>query len=521
MDLTLAELAAQGIIAGETAQFFGPDMRLYRHQREALDIGLRDESYIVTTGTGSGKSLTYLLPIIDSIIRNNPAEATVRALLVYPMNALINSQIKALESFSTNWPDSPIRFARYTGQTSTDERNAIQNHPPHILLTNYFMAEYMLLRPSERSMLQTATGCQMRTLVMDELHFYRGRQGADVAMLTRRLQQAAEKDLQIVATSATLATGGSQDVTQQSQKETVAKFASNFFGQDIPQANVVDETLRRVATAPTPQGATELATAVKATLPEPNADSVQNHPLTAWVEEAFGITTQDGRLVRHSPETFARAAERLSQESGLPEELCDTRLREILDVGSLPLAEGGDPVLAFRLHQWLSSGGHVSATLESPKPGSSPWTASTASTTKGCYSPSPSAGNAGRNTTGYPEKRNLKVGWNLDAPTKGRGTRMTNQMRGSSPWTRTTSGATTPTNSRGVVQRKAIRQKGKTRLRQIYATKAPGQSKRRLQRTGIQQEPNPTRRGRKRQRLHPRLVPTPALPVLPSLPRRL
>ena len=178
-----------------------------------------EESYVVTTSTGSGKSLTYLLPIYDAIIRNDPSQHSVRALLIYPMNALINSQMEALQRFNAqNWPDSPVSFASYTGQTSEEERNRIQQEPPHILLTNYVMAEYLLLRPSERSMLQTATS-NLQTLVMDELHFYRGRQGADVAMLTRRLQATAGRELQTVATSATIASSGKQDSSREEQKD--------------------------------------------------------------------------------------------------------------------------------------------------------------------------------------------------------------------------------------------------------------------------------------------------------------
>ena len=364
MDLTLEELANQGLLTEETAKFFGPELRLYQHQREALDIGLGEESYVVTTSTGSGKSLTYLLPIYDAIIRNDPSQHSVRALLIYPMNALINSQMEALQRFNAqNWPDSPVRFASYTGQTSEEERNRIQQEPPHILLTNYVMAEYLLLRPSERSMLQTATS-NLQTLVMDELHFYRGRQGADVAMLTRRLQAAAGRELQTVATSATIASSGKQDSSREEQKETVARFASSFFGQQIPPSNVVDETLRRVAEVPSPQSEVALRKAVEAPLPDPSATEVKNHPLTAWVEEAFGITTQDGRLVRRRPETFDDATRRLSKASRLPLEQCEQQLRGILEAGSQPPSEGQEPVLAFRLHQWLSSGGSVSATLE-------------------------------------------------------------------------------------------------------------------------------------------------------------
>ena len=259
MDLTLGELAAQGIIKPETARCFGDELRLFQHQREAIDIALRGESYVVTTGTGSGKSLTYLVPVFDAIIRNQPDRHSVRALLIYPMNALINSQLEALRSFQQrNFPDSPVRFDRYTGQEREEDRTRILNDPPHILLTNYVMAEYILVRPAERPLLHAATR-DLKTLVMDELHFYRGRQGADVAMLTRRLQESAGRDLQAIATSATMVTGGSRE----NRKETVAELASRFFGLNIPARNVVDETLRRIALVPLPHRSEEVRAAVE------------------------------------------------------------------------------------------------------------------------------------------------------------------------------------------------------------------------------------------------------------------
>ena len=360
MDQTLGQLAASGDLMPETARFFGEHVNLYKHQREAIDLGRRDEPYVVTTGTGSGKSLTYLVPIYDAIIRNAPERHSVRALLIYPMNALINSQLEALREFQErNFPDSPVRFGRYTGQDRDEYRERILQDPPHILLTNYVMAEYILVRPSERSLLKTATE-DLRTLVMDELHFYRGRQGADVAMLTRRLQERAGKDLQAVATSATIVTGGSRD----DRKKAVADLASGFFGLDIPSANVIDETLRHATQVPVPPDAATLRAAVEAALPAPELDAVHRHPLTAWVEEAFGLASEDGRLIRHAPETFDAAKRRLSEESGLPLQLCEERLRGILEAGNQARSEADEPVLAFRLHQWLSSGSSVYATLE-------------------------------------------------------------------------------------------------------------------------------------------------------------
>src|SRR5205823_8633884 len=113
---TLANLAAEGVIGKDTARFFGPDIRLYRHQTEAIAVAKRNEPYVVSTGTGSGKSLTYLVPIVDHVLKNDPADHSVRALIVYPMNALINSQLKALQDYKKNFPHCPVTFARYTGQ---------------------------------------------------------------------------------------------------------------------------------------------------------------------------------------------------------------------------------------------------------------------------------------------------------------------------------------------------------------------------------------------------------------------
>ena len=356
-------MAAQGHITAETARFFNPGLRLFQHQREAIDIGLRGESYVVTTGTGSGKSLTYLVPIFDAIMRSDPSRHTVRALLVYPMNALINSQLDALRNFQErNFPDSLVRFERYTGQDRDELRERVKNDPPHILLTNYVMAEYMLLRPSERPLLQTATH-DLRTLVMDELHFYRGRQGADVAMLTRRLQESAGRDLQAVATSATMVSGGSRA----DRNEDVANLASRFFGLDILAANVVDETLRQVSQVPVPESTSDLRAAVETPPPSADVQSVCQHPLAAWAEQAFGLEYEDDRLVRRPPGTFEAAVQRLATESGLPPDRCRDQLRTILEAGSEARLDDGNAVFAFRLHQWLSSGNSIYATLEPPE----------------------------------------------------------------------------------------------------------------------------------------------------------
>ena len=118
----------------------------------------------------------------------------IKAIVVYPMNALANSQVKELEKFlKLGYPEGhePVRFARYTGQESDEQRQAIMANPPDILLTNYVMLELILTRPRDKKVIAAAD--DLRFLVLDELHTYRGRQGADVAMLVRRVRDRLSK----------------------------------------------------------------------------------------------------------------------------------------------------------------------------------------------------------------------------------------------------------------------------------------------------------------------------------------
>jgi ATP-dependent helicase YprA (DUF1998 family) len=264
---TLDELAGQGAILKSTAEFFrgrdGKPLRLYRHQQEAIEIARRWESFVVTTGTGSGKSLTYLVPIVDHVLRTSPEKHQVPALIVYPMNAMINSQYNALRAYAANNPGIPIRFDRYTGQEKEEARQRILDDPPHILLTNYVMLEYMMLRPAERVLTGTTTA-HLEFLVLDELHTYRGRQGADVAMLMRRLRERSSAGrLLNIGTSATIATGGKRE----DRRRAAAEVATKLFGVPIPPENVVDETLRRAVQVAAPATAEALRSAIEGPLP--------------------------------------------------------------------------------------------------------------------------------------------------------------------------------------------------------------------------------------------------------------
>lgn len=184
------ELVSAGLLHQECSRIFrsksGPDdpgigsFTFHQHQRDAIEVAARGQSYVLTTGTGSGKSLAYIVPIVDRVLRTGSGKG-VKAIVVYPMNALANSQVEELRKFLEYGygENPPVTFARYTGQESHEERQRILANPPDILLTNYVMLELVLTRPDERSsLIRAAKGLSF--LVLDELHTYRGRQGADV-----------------------------------------------------------------------------------------------------------------------------------------------------------------------------------------------------------------------------------------------------------------------------------------------------------------------------------------------------
>src|SRR6476620_3616210 len=193
---SVADLAADGTLHPDTARVFrvdGHPIRFHRHQAQAIAKAARRQSFALTTGTGSGKSLCFFVPIIDASIRARAAGETgrTRAIVIYPMNALANSQMKELEKFieQSELPDR-LRptFARYTGQESQEERERIREAKPDIMLTNFMMLELLMTRQNmlDRAVVANCNGLDY--LVLEELYTYRCRQGADVAMLVRRVR---------------------------------------------------------------------------------------------------------------------------------------------------------------------------------------------------------------------------------------------------------------------------------------------------------------------------------------------
>jgi superfamily II DNA/RNA helicase len=351
---------------------------LYTHQEQAISIAMQGESYVVTTGTGSGKSMCFFIPIVSAILsekRKDPRPRT-RAIIIYPMNALANSQLEELDKFVKQVAGPrPVTYARYTGQEDSDTRDRVADNPPDILLTNFMMLELLMTRQDEvdRKVIANCEG--LRFLVLDELHTYRGRQGADVALLVRRVRERLAPDrLQCIGTSATMASEGAL----RDKNRIVAEVASRLFSLPIDDSNVVVETLRRVTDddQDDQEVRRRLGPAIDVGMPRDIADAdLRTHPLAIWVERNLGTVWSDvdQRLERARPTTIDEAAIALAKDAGREEELCRRTLRDILLISSTPEDErtgdagaSGRGFFAFKLHQFISGAGHAFATLEPP-----------------------------------------------------------------------------------------------------------------------------------------------------------
>ncbi len=375
------ELVEQGMLAPGCAEIFrdnGRPLRLHLHQKQAIAIAGGGASYVVTTGTGSGKSLCFFIPIVNAVLaekRQDPRPRT-RAIVIYPMNALANSQEEELKKFIGNVSgNAPITFARYTGQESAEVRESVSKNPPDILLTNFMMLELLMTRQDEldRRVMENCRG--LRFLVLDELHTYRGRQGADVALLVRRVRERLSPErLQCIGTSATMASEGSLVY----KNRAVADVASKLFSVEIPESNVIVETLTRVTdTSLTRESVRpKLGAAVDAGIPANITDAqLTTNPLAVWVETRLGISfsDQDQRWERAKPLTVTEAVDALSKDAGRELEPCRRALRDLLIISGIPENQranspGANPrsFFAFKLHQFISGAGNAFATLEAP-----------------------------------------------------------------------------------------------------------------------------------------------------------
>jgi hypothetical protein len=247
------------------------ERELYLHQERALrQIIAKNRNTVIATGTGSGKTECFLLPIVDYLLKERAVGSLgqgVRALLLYPMNALANDQVARLRNLLP--PETGITFGRYTGQTEQSYGRGLDAFkkeqagkepqanelfcrdqilgvepgskewphrnvepfvgPPHILLTNFAMLEYLLMRPQDTVLFDADAGDTWRFLVLDEAHVYTGALGTEISYLIRRLKdricRSQKGKLLCIGTSATI---GAKDITS---RKAIAESFENLFGE--------------------------------------------------------------------------------------------------------------------------------------------------------------------------------------------------------------------------------------------------------------------------------------------------
>ncbi len=233
---------------------FDPNIKPYTHQLTAWRTLLAEnpKSAVITTGTGSGKTECFMIPILQDLVSEyqqtkRPLQG-VRALFLYPLNALINSQRERLDAWTRPF-DKNIRFCLYNGNTKESRtsvrkeqnetpnqilsREELREHPSPILMTNATMLEYMLVRQVDDPIIQKSREAQsLRWIVLDEAHTYIGSQAAELSLLLRRVVEAFGReasDIRFVATSATIA--------DEKAEERLREYLAGLAG--VPTAQVV------------------------------------------------------------------------------------------------------------------------------------------------------------------------------------------------------------------------------------------------------------------------------------------
>ncbi len=237
------------------------DRPLYLHQEKSIRTIVKGDNVVISTGTGSGKTNCFLIPVINDLLRekeNGTLGPGVRALFIYPMNALANDQLKNIRKLLMDYED--ITFGVYNGGTENDEENAIKVYesmfknepieklrnplknellsreqmketPPNIIFTNYAMLEHLLFRPKDDVLFSKS---DFKFVVLDEAHIYSGATGIETSILLRRLRAriTSSRETQFILTSATLGTSEESD-------DDIIRFAKNLCGVEFKKENII------------------------------------------------------------------------------------------------------------------------------------------------------------------------------------------------------------------------------------------------------------------------------------------
>ena len=375
-----------------------PPIEPYEHQTAAIRLLCSQpaDNTVIATGTGSGKSFAFSIPVVSEAVRaKQQGSAGVKAVLVYPMNALANSQY---EDLALRLAGSGLTIANYTGDLKQTEeaalsgfeaatgraephdsevvcRDHLQDRGADILITNYVMLELILTRFQDRRIFPFDKLGALQFLVLDEVHTYTGRQGADVACLVRRLKEHTGTGgaLRCVGTSATV----DSDAGEEGSRAAIAQFASDLFGERFSPEGIITEqyaeplTPRPAPLAGRPEvGEQDLAEYAAGSLSAeglaeklvgaaaPTAGQVASHPAVGFLEhEAAGEAAAWSEIA---------AAYREQVRPDADGEQAAAELEAALIVGSATRvdADGAStPLLVPKAHTFISQGRPITSTL--------------------------------------------------------------------------------------------------------------------------------------------------------------
>ncbi|WP_192965949.1 DEAD/DEAH box helicase [Phycobacter azelaicus] len=225
----------------------GLDVAPYAHQLRAWETAEAGKSFMVTSGTGSGKTECFMIPLLNDLLRQHrPGQTGVQAIVLYPLNALIDSQKERLGAWMEPLADrlSYALYNRHLPETipgpkrrgaEIRDRKTLRADPPSLLVTNVTMLEYMLMRAQDRDILKKSQGT-LRWIVLDEAHSYVGAQAAEMALLLRRVREAfgvRPQDVRLAATSATIGEGDEA-------RRTLQRFLADLAGLEQSQVEVIE-----------------------------------------------------------------------------------------------------------------------------------------------------------------------------------------------------------------------------------------------------------------------------------------
>lgn len=375
-DLQLQDLQTEKLLSGElletlsqaSAYVFPKTARPYVHQvkawRQLLDPTPR--SAIITTGTGSGKTECFMVPILEDLIREQQrkqeALVGVRALFLYPLNALINSQQERLDAWTRRFGDT-IRFCLYNGKTPEHaggkrneqklkpnqilSRELLRREPAPILMTNATMLEYMLVRQVDSPILEISRQQQsLRWIVLDEAHTYVGSQAAELSLLLRRVVHAFGRhpeQLRFVATSATIA---GPEATGR-----LRTYLAKLAGVPETQIDVIGGSRTWPALADAPSSSKRPLEDIRAIEPKTEISRARYDALSS---HAIARTLRDAVVNAGKPVGLDDLVDKVSKQLGTHSTY--ERQREVLNwldtlTGTFPAA-GQPPFLKLRIHMF-------------------------------------------------------------------------------------------------------------------------------------------------------------------------